>query len=137
LLDALGTPAGAYLVRADVPTAALLQSIQHDWAVSSNGKAMAAAGRLPANGHGPGRVVSVTGDTEDDGGTGREVDDEEGDKEEQHEETVELLQPRAASRRRLRSRNPFIDSELGRGGGGDDSYADLEDFIVCKRGRQY
>jgi hypothetical protein len=137
LLDALGTPAGASLVRADVPTAALLQSIQHDWAVSSNGKAMAAAGRLPANGHGPGRVVSVTGDTEDDGGTGREVDDEDGDKEEQHEETVELLQPRAASRRRLRSRNPFIDSELGRGGGGDDSYADLEDFIVCKRGRQY
>ena len=83
----------------------------------------------------------MTGATKDNGGTGREVDDEEGDEEgdeeEQHEETVELLQPRAASRRRLRSRNPFLDSELGRGGGGDDSYADLEDFIVCKRGRQY
>ena len=146
LLDALSTPAGASLVRVDAPTATLFQAIQHDWAVSSNGKAMTAARRLPstwlpANSHEPSRVVSVTGATKDNGGTGREVDDEEGDEEgdeeEQHEETVELLQPRAASRRRLRSRNPFIDSELGRGGGGDDSYADLEDFIVCKRGRQY
>ena len=146
LLDALSTPAGASLVRVDAPTATLFQAIQRDWAVSSNGKAMTAARRLPstwlpANSHEPSRVVSVTGATKDNGGTGREVDDEEGDEEgdeeEQHEETVELLQPRAASRRRLRSRNPFIDSELGRGGGGDDSYADLEDFIVCKRGRQY
>lgn len=48
--------------------------------------------------------------------------------------------PRASSssRRRQRSRNPFIDAELGAGGGeGDDSYADLEDFIVCKVGRKY
>ena len=43
---------------------------------------------------------------------------------------------RAASRRRLRSRNPFIDSELAHTGG-DDSFADLEDFVVCKRGRRY
>jgi len=43
-----------------------------------------------------------------------------------------------SSRRRLRSRNAFIDSELGSGGGyGGDSYADLEDFIVVKKGRKY
>ena len=42
----------------------------------------------------------------------------------------------AASRRGMRSRNAFIDSELA-SGQYDDSFADLEDFIVCKRGRQY
>ena len=42
----------------------------------------------------------------------------------------------AASRRGMRSRNAFIDSELASGQYGD-SFADLEDFIVCKRGRQY
>ena len=36
----------------------------------------------------------------------------------------------------VRSRNPYIDREL-RDGYGDDSFADLEDFIVCKRGRRY
>ena len=41
-----------------------------------------------------------------------------------------------ASRRGMRSRNAFIDSELASGQYGD-SFADLEDFIVCKRGRQY
>ena len=41
-----------------------------------------------------------------------------------------------SSRRRLRSRNPYIDAELADGYGGD-SFADLEDFIVCKRGRKY
>lgn len=42
----------------------------------------------------------------------------------------------AASRRGMRSRNAFIDSELASGQYAD-SFADLEDFIVCKRGRQY
>ena len=45
--------------------------------------------------------------------------------------------PNGTSRRRVRSRNPFIDAELGRGQHGGDSYADLEDFIVTKRGRVY
>ena len=45
--------------------------------------------------------------------------------------------PPPASRRSLRSRNAFIDSELASGQYTDDSFADLEDFIVCKRGRQY
>ena len=44
--------------------------------------------------------------------------------------------PRGAVRRRIRSRNPFIDAELAHGYG-EDSFADLEDFIVCKRGRKY
>jgi len=48
-----------------------------------------------------------------------------------------LLPLPAPSRRRLRSRNAFIDSELGGGGYGADSYADLEDFIVVKKGRRY
>lgn len=35
----------------------------------------------------------------------------------------------------VRSRNSFIDAELRKGGGcGDDSFADLEDFIVCPPG---
>lgn len=47
-------------------------------------------------------------------------------------------QQRDASRRRLRSRNPYIDSELGLSGHSRrDDFADLEQFIVCKRGRRY
>ena len=46
-------------------------------------------------------------------------------------------QHRGSSRRKLRSRNPYIDAELGAGSHFDDSFADLEDFIVCKRGRRY
>lgn len=41
------------------------------------------------------------------------------------------------SGRRMRSRNTFIDSELAQGYGGGDSFADLEDFIVVKKGRRY
>ena len=37
----------------------------------------------------------------------------------------------------MRSRNTFIDSELAQGYGGGDSFADLEDFIVVKKGRRY
>ena len=45
---------------------------------------------------------------------------------------------RGASRRKqLRSRNAFVDAQLASGEYADDSFADLEDFIVCKRGRQY
>ena len=43
---------------------------------------------------------------------------------------------RGGSRRRLRSRNPFIDAELAETGG-NDTFADLEDFIVTKKGRSY
>eukprot|EP00002_Diphylleia_rotans_P028872 TRINITY_DN5839_c0_g1_i1.p1 TRINITY_DN5839_c0_g1~~TRINITY_DN5839_c0_g1_i1.p1 ORF type:complete len:1436 (+),score=289.03 TRINITY_DN5839_c0_g1_i1:65-4372(+) len=39
-------------------------------------------------------------------------------------------------RQRLRSRNPFIDVAL-RDEDGLDSYADLEEFIVCRKGRSY
>ena len=60
-------------------------------------------------------------------GHAREVDD---DREEGS------MRARASSRR-LRSRNAFIDAELGKSGHANDSYADLEDFIVCKRGRRY
>ena len=45
--------------------------------------------------------------------------------------------PRGASRRKLRSRNPYIDAELSASRTFDDSFADLEDFIVVKRGRKY
>ncbi|KAL1527106.1 hypothetical protein AB1Y20_015789 [Prymnesium parvum] len=41
------------------------------------------------------------------------------------------------SRRRLRSRNPYIDAQLSASRTFDDTFADLEDFIVCKRGRRY
>lgn len=44
---------------------------------------------------------------------------------------------RASSRRKLRSRNPFIDAELSSKTACNDTFADLEDFIVCKRGRKY
>ena len=71
-------------------------------------------------------------------GSGAAAGAEEGSHaEEAGEEEEEVPQPRCgASRRRLRSRNPYIDSELGNGYG-DDSFADLENFIVCKRGRKY
>lgn len=34
----------------------------------------------------------------------------------------------------MRSTNSYIDAELRRAGGGNDSYADLEDFIECPKG---
>eukprot|EP00301_Raphidiophrys_heterophryoidea_P027163 c9519_g2_i1.p1 GENE.c9519_g2_i1~~c9519_g2_i1.p1 ORF type:complete len:394 (+),score=99.39 c9519_g2_i1:1-1182(+) len=40
-------------------------------------------------------------------------------------------------KRKIRSLNPFIDSVLREEGGSTDNYADLEDFIVVKRGKQY
>ena len=42
-----------------------------------------------------------------------------------------------SSRCKLRSRNPYIDAELSASKTYDDTYADLEDFIVTKRGRKY
>ena len=43
---------------------------------------------------------------------------------------------RRRSCKRLRSRNPFVDAALVEEDGTDD-FADLEGFIVCKRGRAY
>ncbi|KAJ1489521.1 hypothetical protein T484DRAFT_1779879 [Baffinella frigidus] len=37
---------------------------------------------------------------------------------------------------RIRSRNAYVDACL-EDEEGDDSYADLEDFIVCRKGRRY
>ena len=67
-----------------------------------------------------------------------EEDGEEEKEEESEGEALRAQEMRAArSRRRYRSGNAFIDSELAHGAYGDDSFADLEDFIVYKRGRQY
>jgi hypothetical protein len=53
---------------------------------------------------------------------------------------TEPARPASAAKRRscnrLRSRNPFVDAALVEEDGGDD-FADLEGFIVCKRGRTY
>lgn len=40
-------------------------------------------------------------------------------------------------KKRMRSRNPYIDAMLAEEEGGDDFYNDLEDFIVCKKGTNY
>jgi hypothetical protein len=45
-------------------------------------------------------------------------------------------EPAKRSKRKLRSRNAFIDAAL-QNEGGAENYADLEDFIVCKRGKNY
>ena len=70
-----------------------------------------------------------------------EEDEEDGEEEEEEKSEGGALRAQemcaARSRRRHRSRNAFIDSELAHGAYGDDSFADLEDFIVYKRGRQY
>ena len=50
---------------------------------------------------------------------------------------LELERPARGREKTVRSRNPFIDAELATGGHRGDSFADLEDFIVCKRGRKY
>lgn len=61
-----------------------------------------------------------------------------GDEEEDTERTPPEQGRRRTRRRRtlalMRSRNSFIDAELRRGQGGGDSFADLEDFIVCPNG---
>jgi hypothetical protein len=64
--------------------------------------------------------------------------EEEGSEEEgSEEEEAAVVMAAGRSRRRHRSRNAWIDAELAHGAYGDDSYADLEDFLVCKRGRKY
>ena len=121
----------------------LLRELRRDWTAagraSGGGKKRAAAPR-------GGSALTAAGaatNSEGGGGSGDEPEEEgDGEVEEKEDEVVveeegeELRPGRGASRRRLRSRNPYIDAELGQGYG-DDSFADLEDFIVCKRGRVY
>lgn len=59
------------------------------------------------------------------------------DKQAEARDSVQDSSSRQQSRRRLRSRNPFIDAELTASRSYNDTFADLEDFIVCKRGRRY
>ena len=62
-------------------------------------------------------------------------DDEKGSDDDDDDGAIEAALARR-TRRRFRSRNPYIDIELGDGYGAD-TFADLEDFIVCKKGRRY
>jgi hypothetical protein len=62
-----------------------------------------------------------------------EEGDEEGDEEsldEAEAETRRQQQRRGRTKRRLRSRNPYIDENL-QYEDDHDNYADLEDWIVC------
>eukprot|EP00164_Ancoracysta_twista_P004917 GFYU01006685.1.p1 GENE.GFYU01006685.1~~GFYU01006685.1.p1 ORF type:complete len:153 (+),score=43.04 GFYU01006685.1:256-714(+) len=49
-------------------------------------------------------------------------------------ETTIVVRPSRGKKKRLRSRNTYIDEHLD-GESGDDAYADLEDFIVTKQSR--
>jgi hypothetical protein len=40
-------------------------------------------------------------------------------------------------KRSLRSRNPYIDDQLAVDADAEDDYADLEDWIVVKKGKSY
>jgi hypothetical protein len=63
--------------------------------------------------------------------------DEEQEREQEQEQTkrVERRGRKRKYQRRKRSRNPFIDKVLAEGEGNeedpDDTFVDLEDFIVC------
>eukprot|EP00961_Rhodomonas_salina_P152423 2051636-Rhodomonas_salina.2 len=70
-----------------------------------------------------------------DGVDGEEVG-EEGDGEVLRAERAGGGGKRKRKGKRLRSRNAFVDAYLEDEDGGD-SYADLEDFIVCKKGSKY
>ena len=84
--------------------------------------------------------VAAEGDDDSDDesvvGENERASDDDGGRSGEEEEDVGLTLVQSSSRQKLRSRNPFIDAELARGRT-NDSYADLEDFIVCKRGRKY
>ena len=60
-----------------------------------------------------------------------EGEDGDGDGEERKKKRRRKRAPRLAV---MRSTNSYIDAELRRAGGGNDSYADLEDFIECPKG---
>ncbi|CAG9462269.1 unnamed protein product [Pedinophyceae sp. YPF-701] len=66
----------------------------------------------------------------EEGGDGRRRESGGGAREEGRKE-------KARRRARRRSANPFVDAALNEGGSDADDYADLDDFIVCKPGRDY
>ena len=160
LLELLESERGLAVARIEPAASRLLAAIRAEWSAGADGLAGRVRGsgtrgrkhRASRNGHmeRSRRAADCEGgvegedDSEDEGETQGEeqdedVDEDEDEGEEAEDESVapaEVAVLRGASRRRLRSRNPYIDSELAHGGG-DDSYADLEDFIVCKRGRNY
>jgi len=68
---------------------------------------------------------------------GRGVGEAEEHAEEEEEEEKSRAQKRKRRKRQaLRSRNAFVDAYLGEEDG-LDSFADLEDFIVCRNGTTY
>jgi hypothetical protein len=109
----------------------LLLELEQGWEAGSIGAGRAGVGGGAGEFSSDPTVHAVV-DGEEEPGQAQEARGD-GDSEDERP-PVPLLAP---SRRRLRSRNAFIDSELGGSGYGADSYADLEDFIVVKKGRRY
>ena len=117
IVAVLESGGGAAFVRSSSSAAALLRELRQDWMADNNKPSVAPAPEEdPAADDGFGGALLPPalpeGDEEDLGAAARDE---------------------RRSRRRHRSRNPYIDSELAKGAYGDDSFADLEDFIVCKR----
>ena len=75
-------------------------------------------------------------DMREGGADARDEEEEEGEEEEREEMRRQTSRRRCRKRQALRSRNSFVDACLAEEDG-LDSFADLEDFIVCRPGTKY